>query len=201
MTDFNFNRIDWFRQIKNEIRGNREYLIVRIDIAKDKHYAFLGDADGHTILRRLPFENNQQGFDKLITHGKNKKVRGQFEKVAFGLEPTANYHKSLSEFLILKGYPLVLVNSNATVKKRELLDGRWDKNDMKDSANAADLISQGKCLYYDYAQDSIRELRSLLSLKRKLKKVEHSTRMRIRNHLIPQSFPELDALLKGLSRS
>ncbi|MFN2112197.1 MAG: hypothetical protein ACK2TT_03685, partial [Anaerolineales bacterium] len=32
-----------------------------------------------------------------------------------------------------------------------------------------------------------------MSLKRKLKKVEHSTRMRIRNHLIPQFFPELDA--------
>jgi len=197
MTDFEFNKIDHFRQIKKEIRGNTDYLIVGIDIAKDKHYAFFGDANGHTLLRKLPFENNQQGFQKLIIHTEEKKTKYSFEKVVFGLEPTATYHKSLGEFLIRKGYSLVLIGAGAASKNRELLDGRWDKNDMKDAANVADLISQGKCLYYDYAQDSIRELRSLLSLKRKMKKVEHSTRMRIRNHLVPQFFPELDPYITG----
>jgi transposase len=37
-----------------------------------------------------------------------------------------------------------------------------------------------------------RELRHLSSLKRKLKAQEHSLRMRIRNHLVTQFFPELD---------
>ena len=38
----------------------------------------------------------------------------------------------------------------APVKRnRESLDGRWDKHDGKDSANVADLISQGKCLSYE----------------------------------------------------
>lgn len=193
MTKFEFNKVDHFRQIKKEIRGSRDYLIVGIDIAKEKHHAFFGDANGHTVLKKLVFENSQQGFEKLITHTEEKKARLSLEKVVFGLEPTANYHKSLGEYLVKRGYSLVMVSANATVKNRELLDGRWDKNDMKDSANVADLIAQGKCLYYDHATNSIRELRSLLSLKRKLKKVEHSTRMRIRNHLIPQFFPELDS--------
>jgi transposase len=39
----------------------------------------------------------------------------------------------------------------------------------------------------------LRELRSLLSLKRKLKKSEQSYRVRIRNHVIAQYFPEMDS--------
>jgi transposase len=73
-----------------------------------------------------------------------------------------------------------------------MLDGRWDKNDDKDSANIADLISQGKCLYYDYPCKSMKDLRDLLSIKRRLKKLEHGSRVRIRNHLIAQYFPEFD---------
>jgi hypothetical protein len=80
-----------------------------------------------------------------------------------------------------------------TVKKnRESLDGRWDKHDVKDSANVADLISQGKCLYYEYPSVELRGLRGLLSLKRRLKKQEHGYRVRIRNHLIAQYYPEMD---------
>jgi hypothetical protein len=70
--------------------------------------------------------------------------------VTFGIEPAANYHKPLAEFLINKKHDLVLVSGVAVKRNRELLDGRWDKNDMKDSANVADLISQGKCLFYEH---------------------------------------------------
>jgi hypothetical protein len=80
-----------------------------------------------------------------------------------------------------------------TVKRnRESLDGRWDKHDVKDAANVADLISQGKCLYYEYPSAGLRGLRGLLSLKRRLKKQEHGYRVRIRNHLIAQYYPEMD---------
>jgi len=87
---------------------------------------------------------------------------------------------------------VVLVSGVAVKRNRELLDGRWDKHDTKDASNIADLISQGKCLYYDYPEMGLRDLRTLLSLKKKLKKQEHSYRVRIRNHLLAQYFPELD---------
>ena len=63
----------------------------------------------------------------------------------------------------------------------------------KDSANVADLISQGKCLYYEHPSAELRGLRGLLSLKRRLKKQEQGYRVRIRNHLIAQYFPEMDS--------
>jgi hypothetical protein len=55
--------------------------------------------------------------------------------------------KPLGEYLIKNGHAVVLVATEAVKKNRSLLDGRWDKNDKKDSANVADLISQGKCLF------------------------------------------------------
>ena len=46
--------------------------------------------------------------------------------------------------------------------------------------------------FYDYPSLQLRELRSLVSLKRRLKKQEHGIKTRIRNHLLAQYFPELD---------
>ena len=186
------SRLEEFRQLKKEIRGSKEHLIVGIDVAKDNHKGFFGTARGKTLLKRLVFENTREGFDKLLIQTEALKVQYGLQKTVFGLEPTANYHKPLGEFLIKGSHGVVLVSGVAVKRNRELLDGRWDKHDTKDSANVADLISQGKCLFYDYPPLQLRELRSLVSLKRRLKKQEHGLKARIRNHLLAQYFPELD---------
>jgi transposase len=186
------SRLEDFRQLKREIRGSKEYLIVGIDIAKERHHAFFGTATGKTLLKRLVFENTREGFDKLLIQTEAVKVQHGLTKTIFGLEPTADYHKPVGEFLITADHRVVLVSGVAVKRNRELLDNRWDKHDTKDSANVADLISQGKCLFYDYPPLPLRELRSLVSLKRRLKKQEHGIMARIRNHLLAQYFPELD---------
>jgi transposase len=140
----------------------------------------------------LVFENTIEGFERLLIQTEALKVQHGLKKTVFGLEPTANYHKPLGEFLIKCAHSVVLVSGVAVKRNRELLDGRWDKHDTKDSANVADLISQGKCLFFEYPPMALRELRSLLSLKRRLKKGEHGLRVRIRNHLLAQYFPEMD---------
>lgn len=187
------NRIERFRQFRKEIRGSQEYLLVGIDIAKEKHHAFFGTATGRTLLRRLIFDNCREGFEKLLIQVEALKVAHGLKRVVFGMEPTANYHKPLGEYLIRKGMEVVLVSGSAVVKNRELLDNRWDKHDTKDAANIADLVSQGKCLFYEYPSLALRELRDLLSLKRRLKKQEHGYQVRIRNHLLAQYFPEMDS--------
>jgi transposase len=185
-------RLEEFRQFRKEIRGSKNYLIVGIDIAKDKHHAFFGTATGTTLLKRLIFDNTIEGFEKLLDQTKAIQTVHNLKKVVLGLEPTANYHKPLGEFLIRGGKMVVLLAGVSVKRNRELLDGRWDKHDDKDAANVADLISQGKCLFYEYPVIEIRDLRNLLSLKRKLRKQEHGYRVRIRNQLIAQYFPELD---------
>jgi transposase len=192
MDEINRNRLEEFRQLRQEIRHSEEYLIVGIDIAKDQHHAFFGTAMGKTLLRRLVFSNDYEGFRKLLDQAEALRVRHGLKKVVYGMEPTANYHKPLGEYLITQGRRVVLVSGVTVKKNRESLDGRWDKHDTKDAANVADLISQGKCLYYEYPSAELRGLRGLLSLKRRLKKQEHGYRVRIRNHLIAQYFPEMD---------
>ena len=192
MNEVEDTRLKEFRQFKKEIRGSKDHLIIGIDIAKEKHHAFFGTATGKTLLRRLIFDNTIEGFEKLLTQVRAIQVAQGLPKVVFGLEPTANYHKPLGEHLIKCGRMVVLVSGVAVKRNRELLDGRWDKHDTKDSANIADLISQGKCLYYEYPEMGLRDLRTLLSLKKKLKKQEHGYRVRIRNQLLAQYFPELD---------
>ena len=146
MEQVNGIRLREFRQVKKEIRGSTEHLIVGLDIAKEKHNAFFGTAAGRTLHKGMFFDNTYEGFQKLLIQTDALKVQHGLQKVVFGLEPTANYHKPLGEYLIKGGHLVVLVPAAATSKNRELLDGRWDKHDTKDSANVADLISQGKCL-------------------------------------------------------
>jgi transposase len=185
-------RREQFCQIVKEIHRSNEYLVVGIDVAKDKHYAFMGTAAGKSLLRRLIFENNIQGFARLLTTADEIKSQNVLSKIVYGLESTGNYHKPLARHLIRCDCNVVLVTGQAVKNNRGLLDGRWNKNDTKDAANIADLVSRGKCVYYDCPSPSIIEIRSLLSLRRRLKREEHGLRMRIRNHLLAQYFPELD---------
>jgi transposase len=194
----NRNRLEEFRQLRKQIRQSEEYLIVGIDIAKDRHHAFFGTATGKALLRRLVFSNDGEGFRRLLDQAEALRVQHGLKKVVYGLEPTGNYHKPLGEYLVKLGRAVVLVSGVMVAKNRESLDGRWDKHDVKDSANVADLISQGKCLYYEYPSAELRGLRGLLSLKRRLKRQEHGYRVRIRNNLIAQYFPEMDSYYERL---
>jgi transposase len=166
--------------------------VVGIDISKDIHNALMRTASGKILYRRLSFSNTREGFETLLLQVEAVGVQHGVKEVVFGMEPTANYHKPLGEFLINEDRQVVLVSPEAAKQNRALLDGRWNKHDGKDCANIADLICQGKCLFYEYASSELRDLRNLLSLNRKLKKLEQGLRLRIRNHLVAQYFPELD---------
>ena len=185
-------RFHRFCQLRRQIRGSGDHLIVGIDIAKDKHHAFFGTATGQSLWRRLIFTNDRIGFQRLIEQVDTLMSQHALDKVVFGLEPTGNYHKPLIHWLTRQGYLAVLVAGKAVKDNRELLDGRWDKNDTKDSANVADLVSQGKCLFYENPDPDILALRNLLSIRRHQKNEIHRLRMRIRNGLLAKYFPEMD---------
>ena len=137
-------RLEEFRQLKKEIRGCGEYLIVGIDVAKEKHHAFFGNATGKTLIKRLVFDNTIEGFRKLRVQVEAIQTARSLPKVVFGLEPTANYHKPLGEHLIKCGKMVVLVSGVAVKRNRELLNGRWDKHDDKDAAEYCRLDFPGE---------------------------------------------------------
>jgi transposase len=85
------SRLAEFRQLKSLIRGSTEYLVVGIDIAKEKHRAFLGTAAGKTIRKQISFTNMREGFESLCFHVEAVRKQHGLAKVVFGLEPTGNY--------------------------------------------------------------------------------------------------------------
>jgi len=200
MNENELSRLREFRQVKNRIQGSDTHLIVGIDVAKDRHHAFLGTATGKTLVKKLIFENSASGFSELLSRVEAVRAQSGLSEVVFGLEPTSNYHKPLGRYLISKGCHVVLVGGKAVKNNRELLDERWDKHDTKDAANIADLVSRGKCFYYDVPSGEIEELRGLLSLRARLKKEEHSLNLRIRNNLLAKHFPELDSFYSACER-
>lgn len=183
-----------FRQMKSSIRGSDKYLLVGIDVAKNKHHAFFGTPNGKTLRKNLVFDNRLAGFESLRGLTADLQAQHGLVNVVYGLEPTASYHKPLAEYLLRQGEQVVYVSNVAVAKNRGMLDGRWDKNDKKDAANVADLVGQSRCLYYDLPPEHLRELRSLIAFRSRLKKEEHALRMRLRNNLFAQFFPELDTL-------
>lgn len=193
MKQKHYDRIEAFRQLKKQIRGSNDYLVIGIDVGKKKHHAFLGTTTGKTVLRRLRVENTASGFEYLLDMVQFYQTRDGIAKSVFAVEPTGVYHKPLAEFLIDHGYMVVYVTNEAIKKNRVLLDGRWDKHDTKDAANIADLVSQGKCQYYDLPDINLRDVRNLLLLRKRLLKQQHGARMRIRNNLVAHYFPELES--------
>ena len=97
-------------------------------------------------LRVSSLTTHMKGFKSWLASIECIKVQYRLAAVVFGIEPTGNYHKPLAEHLTKCGHMVVLVGVVAVRNNRQLLDGRWDKNDGKDAANVADLIAQRKCL-------------------------------------------------------
>lgn len=185
-------RLEEFRVLRAGIRGSCRHLIIGIDVAKERHHAFFGTATGATLRKRLAFANQRSAFEQLVALSGDLQVQYSLPQRVFGLEPTGVYHKPLLEYLVRAGEPVVLVSNVAAQRNRESLNGRWDKNDQHDAANVADLVSQGKCLFAEHPWPELREVRSLVRARARLKKHEHALRMRIRNHLVAQYFPELE---------
>jgi transposase len=186
--------LELFRKMKASVRGSEKYLLVGIDVAKSKHHAFFGTPNGKTLRKNLVFDNTLKGFENLRALSADLQSQNGLAKVVFGLEPTASYHKPLAEYLLRQQEQVVYVSNVAVKKNRGLLDGRWDKNDKKDAANVADLLSQSRCLFYEMPQENLRELRSLIAFRSRQKKEEHALKMRLRNNVFAQFFPELDQL-------
>jgi hypothetical protein len=102
MNEEDRSRLEEFRQFRKEIRGSKEYLLVGIDVAKEKHYAFFGTAQGKTLFRRLVFENNIEGFRKLMAQARAMKDQNGCHEHNFKIYPQHCINDlRLKKFLIL----------------------------------------------------------------------------------------------------
>jgi transposase len=137
-----------------------------------------------------------------------KEIRGSKEHLIVGLDIGKRKHhgffgdangRTLRKGLIVEnsaeGFRHLLTQVRFYMDReglRQLVFGLEPTSVYHKPINVADLVAQGKCQYYDLPEFRLRDLRSLLLFRKRLKKQLHSCRVRIRNNLVAQYFPELD---------
>ena len=89
MNEDELSRLKEFRQLKKQIQGSERHLIVGIDVAKDRHHAFVGTATGRTLVKKLIFANTSVGFAELLARVEGYERRAVCRKSSLAWNPRA----------------------------------------------------------------------------------------------------------------
>jgi transposase len=182
-------RVKRFRELKATLRTNRERLLVGLDIAQAEHVGHLRHAHTRVVVPTLTIPNSTRGFAALWARIQQAQRATGCQEVVCGLEPTGTYHEAVARFLETQGADVVLVSSAVAYWNRRTQEGTWDKNDRQDAANCADLLEQGKVLFYSQPDGPLAELRRLVKVLRRARGELAACKARWRTTLRPALGP------------
>lgn len=185
----NATRVKRFRELKATLRTNRHRLLVGLDIAQAEHVGHLRHAHTRVVVPALAIPNTTRGFAQLWARIREAQRATGCREVVCGLEPTGTYHEAVARFLEGQGADVVLVSSSVAYWNRRTQDGTWDKHDRKDAANCAELLEQGKVLFYSQPDGPLAELRRLVRCLRRARAELASCKARWRTTLRPALGP------------
>jgi len=185
----NGERVKRFRALKATLRTNRQRLLVGLDIAEAEHVAHLRHAHTRVVVPTLTVSNTTRGFTQLWARIAQAQRATGCREVVVGLEPTGTYHEAVAAFLEAQGADVVLLSSSVAYWNRRTQDGTWDKHDRKDAANCADLLEQGKILFYSQPTGPLAELRRLVKVLRRARSELAACKARWRTTLRPALAP------------
>lgn len=192
------SKVEQFRQVRPDIKKNKKYLLIGIDASKNSSVGCFYNIEKEVLLRKYYVNHNLEDFRKFTYKIEQTMEMNNLKSVVIGVEPTANYHKPLSEYLKSKGYLVVYVSSVAAKSNRKTIDGgRWGKNDPRDAYNIADLMRQGKIMFYRDENTQASNIRKYLLLRQRLMKIKSSLKTRIQNNIWTCHFPELGNIFRN----
>lgn len=148
---------------------------VGIDISKYKHDCFITTETGTVITQNLSFQNNKDGFDKLLNLLKSL---DNTQEIRIGFEATGHYHFNL--MLFLEENDFSFMEFNASLVKKFILTTtlRKTKTDKKDAISitkylmSVDYKPYPKQFYHKYALKSLTRRREAFVHQRSYFKVE-----------------------------
>ena len=76
-------------------RISDKHLVVGVDIAQQFHVARAVNFRGIVVSDPLTFENNEEGFARLLNWINKLKTTNGFDKTLVGMEPTGHYWLNL----------------------------------------------------------------------------------------------------------
>ena len=191
-------RVKRFRELKATLRTNRQRLLVGIDVAQAEHVVHLRHAHTRVVTPALTIPNTTRGFTQRWGRIQQAQRATGCREVVCGLEPTGTYHQAVATFLEAQGADVLVLSSSVAYWNRRTQDGTWDKHDRKDAANCADLLEQGKVLFYSQPTGPLAELRHLVRCLRRVRTELASCKARWRTTLRPALAPAGEPLPQRL---
>lgn len=176
--------------------------IIGIDPGKSRHQAVIIDTSGIPIGKTFSFAVNHQGYHEKLWREINKQIPDySFSNLLFAVEASCNLWQTISNYLRLEGYEVVLVSPMCTKQSRVMLNNDFSKTDPKDALLIALNTQRG---YYvemrTYAERS-NSMHTLSIAYNKLRKDHSSYRGRLRA-AIELIFPEfLEVISLGTQTS
>lgn len=147
---------------------NADTLVIGVDIASETHYARAFDWRGIEQCRTLRFDNDQDGFRRLVMWIEELQRTAGKKAVLVGAEPTGHYWFCLAHHLRQQEMKLVLVNPFHVKRSKELDDNHPSKTDLKDPKTIAKLVIEGRYIEPYIPQGIYGELRVLMECRQRI---------------------------------
>jgi transposase len=174
-----------------------KHLIVGIDIAQQFHVARAVNFRGIVIGDPLTFENNEDGFARLIQWINRLKSLKGLDTTIVGMEPTGHYWVNLSKWLYERNIEVVTVNPHLVKRNKENRDNTQSKSDKKDALVIADMVKNGYYSFIRPSSEAFEKLRVLMSNRDMTVKRLVSAVNQI-NRWVDIVFPELRQVFKDV---
>ncbi|MFI8496340.1 IS110 family transposase [Peribacillus butanolivorans] len=192
----NFKMQDKQNQLIERISDT--HLIVGVDIAQQLHVARAVNFRGIVVGDPLTFENNEEGFVKLLSWIQNLQKLKNLDSTIVGMEPTGHYWINLSKWLDKQNIEVVTVNPHLVKRNKENRDNTQSKSDKKDALVIADMVKNGYYSFVRPTSESFEKLRVLISnrdviVKRLVMSINQV------NRWVDVVFPELRQVFKDVT--
>ncbi|MBK5482544.1 IS110 family transposase [Peribacillus sp. TH16] len=175
-----------------------QHLVVGVDIAQHVHVARAVNYRGIVIGKPLSFENNEEGFTRLLNWIKELKHMKNLDTTIVGMEPTGHYWINLSKWLVKQNIDVVTVNPYHVKRNKENRDNTQSKSDKKDALVIADMVKNGYYAFVRSTSESFEKLRVLMANRDVIVKRLVSSINQI-NRWVDVVFPELRQVFKDVS--
>lgn len=184
----------------NSLQMKRQFVsgkfIVGIDPSKEKYDAAVIDQQGLLQGKTFTFQNTQEGLQKQLWNCINERIINlSKENSIFAIEAACNLWQKLAEYLISKGFTVVIINPLSTYKARSLINHSFSKTDAKDALVIANVTREGYFDFYRIHSDSTKALHDLAVTYDKLKQSLSQAKLRLRA-LVELTFPEFTRIVR-----
>ncbi|MDM5308494.1 IS110 family transposase [Peribacillus frigoritolerans] len=167
-----------------------------VDIAQHVHVARAVNFRGIVVGKPLSFENNEEGFTRLLNWIQELKQMKNLDTTIVGMEPTGHYWINLSKWLVKQNMDVVTVNPHHVKRNKENRDNTQSKSDKKDALVIADMVKNGYYAFVRSTSESFEKLRVLMANRDVIVKRLVSSINQINLDVV---FPELRQVFKDVS--